>query len=538
MRERAERPDPPNKLECPKERAKGTPLSRMPGSPQYLGMRALQPGVAGRAYPVDRNQLLYLQRTAGNRAVVTRLTTAPPAASRWLRSPESIQRAIGFEFEFGKWDTTHADNGSRLDKGETIIKGDGYAIEGEDASDEEKSAIEVVTKPYTTVKEATASVAKAQDTLTKINAAKKLPVKARDYGGAANVNVVPGPGLGKMQASPAVALDKMAALYRLGTGAQFVSAVERHLGDKNIKKKYLGGADASPELTGFLLLILSYLEQGARKDRLFYPKSAFTIMARTSFTKMFSLVPEHDFFGNTKNIDKWVNLVMALSQRIFPSFREAEVPGKFQKKGLFGMGGYKVDDKNKLIPVKRERSIREISQEPVLGMPLEGMAPLNEDPEGTGYKSTVTREQWLEEMPQTDLLSKASDKRFEGMGAYGDAVDIEVVDEDTVVKQTEEAVDSTVSSEGVPEPTTEKGTAPEKEEEQPSKTPKQAPLFELRGMRDLFGIDQDVKLDEEWTAKVTEVFNLVDKANGESFKPGGKPTVAPDVDNPGIWKKS
>ena len=279
-------------------------------------------------------------------------------------------------------------------------------------------------------------------------------------------------------------------------------------------------------MTGFLLLILSYLEQGARKDRLFYPKSAFTIMARTSFTKMFSLVPEYDFFGNTKNIDKWVNLVMALSQRIFPSFREAEVPGKFQKKGLFGMGGYKVDDKNKLIPVKRERSIREISQEPVLGMPLEGMAPLNEDPEGTGYKSTVTREQWLEEMPQTDLLSKASDKRFEGMGAYGDAVDIEVVDEDTVVKQTEEAVDSTVSSEGVPEPTTEKGTAPEKEEEQPSKTPKQAPLFELRGMRDLFGIDQDVKLDENgrprllrfsiWSTKRTESRSSRRKADGGS----------------------
>ena len=63
----------------------------------------------------------------------------------------------------------------------------------------------------------------------------------------------------------------------------------------------------------------------------------------------------------------------------------------------------------------------------------------------------------------------------------------------------------------------------------------------------MFGVEQNIGLDG-WAAKVAEVFKIVDRANAEKDKKGrvtrpvhygpqGKPTVAPDVDNPGIWDK-
>ncbi len=186
-------------------------------------------------------------------------------------------------------------------------------------------------------------------------------------------------------------------------------------------------------------------------------------------------------------------------------------------------------------------------------MPLTGMEALPGHKQGTAYQSTVTRDQWLGQMSQQDLLSKATDKRYEGMGAYGDATDQEVQDDhprgkvlDTgelgtgdLVKGTEEAVLKAVEQVGIPEP--EEIVEPKeepKDEEDPVRMPKQAPLFELRGMRDSFGIDQTVSVAKPWTDQVTAVFDLVDKANGRSFKAGGKPVVPDDVDNKAVWKKT
>ena len=435
----------------------------------------------------------------------------------------TVQRAIGFEFEFGEWDTKHENDGSQLAKGEEIIRGDGFKVEGEDASTH--SAIEVVTKPYTTKGEAVASVDKAQTILQDI-ADGVAPVKASDHGGLDNIAITPVGAAGKFQASPAIALDKMGALYGRSGGEGFATAITSFLKSKDVKKKYLNKQAPSEELMGLVMLVVSYLEQSSRKQPLFYPKSAFTIMARTSFDKMLELLPEYDFFSDPSNQQKWVNLILSTAQRVIPTMREQET-GKF-KKNIFGQikrkGG-------KAIPKKRKRSLEEIKGEAVMGMPLMDIEPLpGDEAEKPGYKLNTTREEWLLGMTQgEDKLSKGEDKRFEGMGAYGGAMDVEALEEEGR-KDGELALDKSGLIEKV-----EMDKVEDTETVQAPK-PKKAPLFELRGLRDMFGIQQDVDL-ENWVEKVEAVFDIVDEVNGQSFKPGGKPTVAPDVDKPAIWDK-
>ena len=109
--------------------------------------------------------------------------------------------------------------------------------------------------------------------------------------------------------------------------------------------------------------------------------------------------------------------------------------------------------------------------------------------------------------------------------------DIEVVEEQEK-KAKKVAVEETGLKEKV-EMGVDGGSEPEKVTEPKVK---EAPIFELRGLRDMLGIDQDVTLDN-WETKVEELFKIVDEVNEGSFKPGGKPTVPPDKDNPAIWKE-
>ncbi|MBD2094078.1 DUF4157 domain-containing protein [Trichocoleus sp. FACHB-591] len=443
--------------------------------------------------------------------------------------PQLIQRAIGFEFEFGTWKTQHDDeNQSRLAKGEKIIEGPGYKIEGEYA-DDSTSAIEVVTKPYATKDEALVSVEDARKKLVDmvtVHEQYNEPLSAADFGGDSNINIIPGAPIGKMQASPSVSLDKIPELYRHGVGTSYQGYVSKfisEMNDQDFKEKFLNQATPSEELVGLVMLLVSYLEQGSRKQALFYPKSAFTIMARTSFTKMFQLVPEHEFFSARRNLDKWVNMVLTIAQKMLPSFQRKET-GEFKRNWNVGkgFGSYQLDAKDKLIPVTKARSLKELRKEAVLGMPLMEIDPLSGDPEKQQYKLNVTRDQWLRDLPYQDWLSKGTDKRFEGMGAYGESTDIEVL-EDEAEHATESLVDEL--------------NLDSLHADQPKKAqPKEAPIFELRGLRDMFGIDQDVNLDN-WAEKVTAVFKVIDNTNQATYKPGGKPQIPQDVDNPDIWDK-
>jgi len=466
------------------------------------------------------------------------------------RTGDVIQRAIGFEFEFGQWKTSHKDDQTPLAKGEEIVRGDGYKIEGEDGQD--GSAIEVVTKPFASVDEAAGSVAAAQEILTGMSRTAKGTAKWA--GGRDDVEIEPHGTAGKFQASPAVALDKMGDLFREGSGQSysgFAEMVHEHLNDKKVRKKYLDGNTPSPELEGFVMLVVSYLEQGANSFALNYPKSAFKIMARTSFDKMFSMVPEHGFFGDKSNREKWIGLVMSVAAKI-PSMGKEISRTEFKKNWR---GKYKLDKFDKMIPKERKRSEQEMRSAPVLGMDLMGMENLPSD-QGEGqqrYRSNITREDWLREMPDNDLLSKSNDKRFEGMGAYGGATDKEEVAEPDDEGQVSEEQLAQVGEQSANKALPSLDQGGERQEQRNDDAPvnlpkpKEAPLFELRGLRDMFGIDQDINLSG-WADKVREVFAIVDKANAEkddkgnvtknvTFAPQGKPTVAEDTDNEGIWDK-
>ena len=66
----------------------------------------------GESY-LSRRQILQLQRTIGNRAVQRLLQNKPQQAGKPIKvtptTRRAIQRAIGFEFEFGEWKTVHND---------------------------------------------------------------------------------------------------------------------------------------------------------------------------------------------------------------------------------------------------------------------------------------------------------------------------------------------------------------------------------------------------------------------------------------------
>jgi hypothetical protein len=518
-------------------------------------------------HPFSPAEVLQLQRTIGNRAVQRLIHKQAKHPAQPIKiSPttrRAIQRAIGFEFEFGEWKTTHNDEGkSSLSKGEEIIKGAGYKIEGEDSSG--GSAIEVVTKPYTKSDEAITSIGHARKILKGISTkGEGQSHAASEWGGKDDVLIEPKGAKGKMQASPAIALDKLARLYAKqakqgGGGAGLGDTVGKHLNDKAIKDKYLDKNDPSADLIGLVTLVVDYLEQGSGKGTLSYPKSAFKLMARTSFNKMFELVPEHAFFSKKENMDKWVNLVLEISARIFgkeyydeTSKKEIEVEKTATTPktvlGFKSVFGIKFGNKTTKYKVKewidwrerkeRPKSVKELGEEPVLGQAFNDIAPLSDDkasetnPE---YKLEITRKDWLKEMFTQDLLSKENDKRFEGMGAYGGSTDVQVL-EDTSEQATEKAVKESGLKEKVEMGL--KGDTDTEEDTSEKPKVKQAPIFELRGMRDMLDIQQDVSLDD-WEDKVSKLFTIIDEVNQGTFEPGGKPTIPPDKDNKDIWKST
>lgn len=411
-----------------------------------------------------------------------------PAALQEAAAPSQpvVQRAIGFEFEFGSWESTHTD-GTRLQKGEVISNQGKFKVEGEDA-DAGVSAVEMVFSPLVTLEEAKTEIAKA-DAL-----ADAVHKGTRTFDG---FHIAPGTRTAKMQASPAIPLDKLVAFYKLSSQAFIGRRMSPgHTVQDAIFRKHLGeDAEASDALRGLVALVVDYLIQGMYQGRLNYPKSAFRLMARSSFTKMYSLVPESAFFNDPANAGKWVDLVM----ETFTSLTQ-----------------------NRATPT--DEQIATAADAPAIAAPLHEMENLPDDSGGAQekYKLKTTRREWLAEMPTRDLLSKATDKRFEGMGAYGDAADRLV---DLAVKKSVEVMEESASSEeSAPEVEAPKGMA-------------EAPLFEIRGAADMFGLSQDVQIGS-WVAKATEIFDKVDEATGGlTYGLGAKPVIAADTDAPDMWEK-
>jgi hypothetical protein len=483
-----------------------------------------------------------------------------------------IQRAVGFEFEFGTWKSAH-DNGTKLDKGEKFIKKTKYNVEGEDAT-ADFSAVEFVFKPLLNMGEVDTHVAEAAALATQMKA-KNGEFAAKDVGGLDNYKVTAGEDKAKMQASPSIPLDAVKKFYKSSQLPEPAQRVDNYFsGDdivgqgqaadarratrqQNIARLLpVNAAAPSAELKGLLTLLVDYLWQGLSKggtgikgefraDN--YPKAAVRVMARTSFTKMLELCPEHAFFADDANRDKWVELVLSVA--------EAAWPGK---------------------------NLQQAKQGQVLNMNFAGMENLPADANKGQqyYQATTTREEWLHNMPDKDMLSKSQDKRFEGMGAYGGATDkttpppqaqpaqqqpaqqqapvqqAPVQPPDPLLQQVAVQAATVVGQQVLAHRADQSGALnasaqqlgpaqaqaqpqaqqPQAQAQQPPAPVKEAPIFELRGQGDFLGVGQEVPISS-WLSHAQQVMKAVMAATDNvEFHPQGPPTIPADRDSPGSWK--
>jgi len=422
----------------------------------------------------------------------------------------AVQRAVGFEFEFGAWRSSHVADRSRLTKGETIEHGDGFQVQGEDvAGKDAESAVEFVTEPAATRDDVTRIVGgaatKAQAYLSGGDPVTAGAVSIK-HGGATDA---------QMQVSPAVPLPAIPKLYgaaKQQTGAKFVaSRVDARVSNSEFRDKHLEGNAPSPDLHGLLVLVVDYLRQGTSNASLNYPKEAIAMMARTSFTKMFSLLPEAERL--TEQREQWIAMVLdVLESCNYPII--APLDGAPNKPAL----GQTFKD---LDPVEAPTGGAATRDEQ-----LAASQPATPGGRSGHHKLNVTREEWLRNMPERDLLSNATDHRFEGMGKLGTATDAEAAGAELAAVAL--GADHAVA-------TSSKAVAEDGASAQP---PLEAPLFELRGGTEMFGVPKTAK-PGEWLAAANQIFETVDTANGgRVFRPEAQPldrASAPKQSNPHLW---
>ena len=289
-----------------------------------------------------------------------------------------IQRAVGFEFELQDWRSWQTDPKKgvhRVAKGDPIIEGAGFSAQGEDV-DEDTSSVEfVIDPPLATWKEAEPIVTAAQDLAANLNKHQGKDLDAQKFSGKEGYHIRPDNGKCGMQATAGIRLEQIPALFD-----EMKQASESNL---YLKENILPGIKDqkdSPELKGLITLIIHYLLKGydhSEKSESDYPKGIITVMARTWFPKLFSMVPE--IREKRLTSDQLVALVMG---------RLPDWAGD-----------------------KKE--------------PFTKTAFTQMDP-GKKVRLTLTREEWLKSIMDEgfDKLSYWADERFEGMGFLGNKTDV------------------------------------------------------------------------------------------------------------------
>jgi hypothetical protein len=325
---------------------------------------------------------------AGARAARGEAVGGAAGARRAAAAGDVIQRAVGFEFEL-QWWSSQTEDGNALKKKDDIIDrtDEGFRVEADDAPGG-GSDVEFVVLPSDTPEEAHAAVDAAAGLAAQLATRAGETVTAAEYGGEKGVEMgVSDSTDAIVQVTAAVPLERISALFdevddlnartltlQGGKARETKQAVET-FEQQRIEK---GNDPLRPKLKGFLIILANYLKLGAQKSVVKWPKSIFPIMARTTFTKMMSLLDEDDKQWIVENLDNWVQFVLAAA----------------------GMG--------EGLPA---------AEQPVIAAVFNDLEP------GKYHKLTTTREEWLTEMPQNDHLSRGHDSWFEGMGEYGEKTD-------------------------------------------------------------------------------------------------------------------
>ena len=444
----------------------------------------------------------------------------------------AIQRAVGFEFEFGHWRSSRGtgEGRQRLAKGESIETVDGaFQIQGEDiAGEDSESAVEFVTEPAATAADIVRIVGSAA---TRANALLNAPNPTTV--GDVDIERLPGGATAQMQVSPAIALSAIPRLYQsstpeMGSGtrytiSQFIArSVDTRVDDPAFRNEYLGGGTASEQLTGFLVLLVDYLRQGAGTSQARnYPKEVIALMARTSFDHMFAMLPEQAMLGQDR--ERWVGMVLDVFASTFSSAMDTggDAP-------VLGQQFLDIDP----VPARPDGPTTRDEQ-------LTTSAPAGPGTPGH-YRLNLTRAEWLRHMPDRDLLSHATDRRFEGMGKLGAATDkaaqVGAQVGGLLAPALDDAVDDAVDGhDDGAGPSTAVATAPA----QPASADAEAPLFELRGANDMFGVKKQVA-PGEWLDEARAIFATIDAANGQTYRPDPNPlarTGGPGESKPYLWDR-
>lgn len=341
-------------------------------------------------------RLQNLQRTIGNRRTI-RLLNQPETPQVSRTNQETVQRAIGLEFEVPAWHVQHPD-GKKLVKGtETVIKQDGVNLTADDDGD--RSDIEWVTTALESKDEVLYvmdNAAELAQDMVQHKDTNPLPAKTFSAYGTthADAQFIPGDKMSAhMQATIGVPLGNIPALYEAmstATGPQsaYANTTRRRAAAAGLitMKDEAVTVPAPPipvdqmsaALKGFLMLVIDYLRSGYTANYTVhnqFPKGVLSLMAKTSFKRMLELVQNEAQLTEQDTTtmglvlkDEWIDWIV---QAAIPETTPANV--------------------------KDERGKRALNHEFGITNAADGK---NETP----YTVDVTREEWLRNMPQEDML--------------------------------------------------------------------------------------------------------------------------------------
>lgn len=493
-----------------------------------------------------------LQRSIGNRRTAQILKQQQTAPISRMNQP-AVQRAIGLEFEVSDWKVQHPD-GKKLVKGtETVINQDGVRLTADD--DGERSDIEWVTTALESkdevlyVMDNAASLAEAMLAQKDTN-----PLPAQNFASFgtphADAEFIPSGNMkAHMQATIGVPLGNIASLYEAmssasGPQSDYAKNTQKRaaaaglikMGNVNVSVSAppVPVEEMSDALKGFLMLVIDYLRSGYTGDynvHAQFPKAQFALMAKTSFKRMLDLVKDEADLTeqDTEKMglvlkDEWINWLI-----------EAAIPN--------------TNDQN----IDQQRQKRLLNHE----FGITGNVPEENE---TPYTVDVTREDWLRNMPQEDMMrldnpaqlvtEKGTDNKLalsdklEGFAALGNKTDKLVTDVSNIMAQEitqkvsnstdkqEEDLNDEDSMESVPDSPQEetepiemdKGKEQEQKPHDPNDPNTNAAVFEMRQL-EIEGGEPHTWADNALTA-----WNIYEQAIGNQvYRAGNREEIEGDT---------
>lgn len=511
---------------------------------QLGGNRAGKQDFGPQPQSISPQTIRRLQRSLGNRRTAQILKQQTPQISR-MNQP-AVQRAIGLEFEVSDWKVQHPD-GKKLVKGtETVINQDGVRLTADD--DGERSDIEWVTTALESKDEVLYVMDNAAALAEAMMAQKDTnPLPAQNFASFgtphADAEFIPSSKMNAhMQATIGVPLGNIASLYEAmssasGPQSEYAKTTRKRAAaagliamdnvDVSVSAPPIPVDEMSDALKGFLMLVIDYLRSGYTGDynvHAQFPKGQFALMAKTSFKRMLDLVKNEAELTeqDTENMglvlkDEWINWLI---EAAIPNTNEQNIDQQRQKRLLnqeFGITG--------------------------------NVAEENE----SRYTVDVTREDWLRNMPQEDMMRldnpaqlvtekdtkntlPLSDK-LEGFAALGNKTDKLVTDVSNLMAQEitqkqDEDVDGEDSMESVPDSPQEetepiemdKGKEPEQKPHDPSDPKTNAAVFEMRQL-EIEGGEPHT-----WADNALKAWNIYEQAIGNNvYRAGNREELEGDT---------